>query len=461
MSGPGITAINSGPLIIRSYNDITGKNNTYILNQYDYPVSSNYVMITSSNGLLAPTDRPYISSITASSLNASRMQGSSITTIDLTVTGNFIVPVFTALSLTASTFAGSSITTNTITANSSITVSSLNAINSITTSLLFSTIRGSTILANTGIFNSTLFVSSLSSVNQTFSTLKGSSLSTTTAVIDSTLIASTITAINYGFSTLTGSTISAVSTVSRAVNCSTLLTSTVSGITGPTVRRLTAATYSTITTGTYTPAAGVARIRVRMCAGGGGGGGYLMYGYNGTSTIFGSGTSQWIAAPGYGADGSGGPSYYGGNGGNGGSGGTDATAANTTLVIRIPGGKGQGGSLTNSAGSQGGSNTFGGGGAGGGNFSNTPVPPSTPNGWPGIAHTGGGGGGSSAYNASYTSPGGGAGEYVEFYVNAPGPMDYTIGKGGYEGRPVDPIDVCCWFGGYGASGIILIEEFYI
>ena len=27
MSGPGITPINSGPLIIRSYNDITGKNN--------------------------------------------------------------------------------------------------------------------------------------------------------------------------------------------------------------------------------------------------------------------------------------------------------------------------------------------------------------------------------------------------------------------------------------------------
>lgn len=455
MSSPGITAINSGPLIIRSYNDITGKNNTYILNQYDYPVSSNYVMITSSNGLLAPTDKPYLSSITASSINASRMQGSSITTIDLTVIGNFIVPVFTALSLTASTFAGSSITTNTITANSSMTTASLNAANSMITSLQFSTMSGSTILA------STLAVSSLSSVNQTFSTLTGYSLSTSAAVINSTLIASTITAINYGFSTLAGSTISAVGISGRTVTCSTLVANTITGTTGPTVRRFTAATYSTITTGTYTPAAGVLRIRVRMCAGGGGGGGYLIYGTNGTSTIFGSGTSQWIVAPGYGADGGAGPSYYGGNGGNGGSSGTDATAANNTLIVRIPGGKGQGGSLANSAGGQGGSNSFGGGGAGGGNFSNTPVPPSTPNGWPGIVNTGGGGGGGSAYNVAYTSPGGGAGEYVEFYVNAPGPTTYTIGNGGYEGRPVDPIDVCCWFGGYGASGIILIEEFYI
>ena len=453
MSSPGITAINSGPLIIRSYNDITGKNNTYILNQYDYPVSSNYIMTTSTNGLLLPTDRPYISSITASSMNASTIQGSTMATANLTVTNLFTVPMFTAITLEASTFTGVSMNINTLTVNSSMTVSSLNATNIITRSLQFSTISGSTILATT------LFVSSLSSINQTFSTLNGSTISTTTAIVDSTLIASTITAINYRFSTMIGSTISAVSTISISVACSTLLTSTLSGIAGPTVRRFTAATYSTITTGTYTPSIGVVRIRVRMCAGGGGGGGYLIYGNNGTSTIFGTGTSQWIAAPGYGAEGGNGVGY---NGGNGGSGGTDATALNNTLVVRIPGGKGQGGSLTNSAGGQGGSNTFGGGGAGAGNFAVYPVlPPSTPNGWPGIANTGGGGGGGSAYNTSYTSPGGGAGEYVEFYVSNPGSITYTVGNGGYEGQPLAPIDVCCWFGGYGASGIILIEEFYM
>ena len=69
MSSSGIQSISSGPLIIRTYNDSTSSDVTYLLKDYDYPVSSNYVLITSTNGQLVPSDNIYISSITISSIN--------------------------------------------------------------------------------------------------------------------------------------------------------------------------------------------------------------------------------------------------------------------------------------------------------------------------------------------------------------------------------------------------------
>jgi hypothetical protein len=66
MSSPNILSVNSGPLIIRTYNNLTS-NNTYLLNKYDYPISSNYILITSANGQLIPTSSPTISSITIGS----------------------------------------------------------------------------------------------------------------------------------------------------------------------------------------------------------------------------------------------------------------------------------------------------------------------------------------------------------------------------------------------------------
>jgi hypothetical protein len=69
MSSSGINATNSGPLIIRTYND-NSSNKTYLLREYDYPVSSNYVLITSTNGQLAPSNNIYVSSITVSSIIA-------------------------------------------------------------------------------------------------------------------------------------------------------------------------------------------------------------------------------------------------------------------------------------------------------------------------------------------------------------------------------------------------------
>jgi len=79
MSSSGITASNSGPLIIRTAlqpgaeTSTLNNNNTYLLGLYDYPVSSNRVLITSTNGILAPSDHPYVSSIQVSSITLSTL----------------------------------------------------------------------------------------------------------------------------------------------------------------------------------------------------------------------------------------------------------------------------------------------------------------------------------------------------------------------------------------------------
>jgi hypothetical protein len=69
MSSSGIQAVSSGPLIIRTYNDTSSSDVTYVLQDYDYPVPSNYVLITSTNGQLMPSDNIYVSSVTTSSFN--------------------------------------------------------------------------------------------------------------------------------------------------------------------------------------------------------------------------------------------------------------------------------------------------------------------------------------------------------------------------------------------------------
>lgn len=96
-------AVNSGPLIIRTYND-TSNNNTYLLTQYDVPVSSNYVLMTSTDGLLVPTNHPTLSSITiGSTFNGNNATLSTLTTS--TISTNIISSVV---------FTGSSITTSTL-----------------------------------------------------------------------------------------------------------------------------------------------------------------------------------------------------------------------------------------------------------------------------------------------------------------------------------------------------------
>ena len=198
----------------------------------------------------------------------------------------------------------------------------------------------------------------------------------------------------------------------------------------PTVQRITATG-----SGTYIPAAGVVRIRVRMCGGGGGaaGSGGGGAGTNGGTTTFGS----WTAI--YGSGGS--ASLAGGVGGSGGAAGTG------TLITRISGGQGTGlMNVSYAAGGPGGVNPFGGGGSGSYNGAT---------GGAAAANTGGGGGGGGGGNGIGSGPGGGAGEYVEFYVTAPSITTYTVGAGGSGGTANG------YTGGAGAAGIIIIEELYV
>ncbi len=89
MSSPNILPINSGPLIIRTYND-SSTNNTYILGQYDYPISTNYILITSNNGLLTPTNNPTVSSINVSTINGNIATFSSVNVSSIITTSSII-----------------------------------------------------------------------------------------------------------------------------------------------------------------------------------------------------------------------------------------------------------------------------------------------------------------------------------------------------------------------------------
>ena len=74
----GIKGITSGPLVIRTYNDLSG-NNTYMVGLREVPVPNNYVLTTSTGGLLVPTNAVRISSITVSSLMGMNGSFSTVT----------------------------------------------------------------------------------------------------------------------------------------------------------------------------------------------------------------------------------------------------------------------------------------------------------------------------------------------------------------------------------------------
>jgi hypothetical protein len=104
MSSSGIVPINSGPLIIRTYNDLSN-NNTYLLQSFDQPVSSNYILITSNNGQLVPTSTPTISSITVG--NTLRANTSIFSTIQ---TSSFASNSFQTTTISVGDISCSSIT---------------------------------------------------------------------------------------------------------------------------------------------------------------------------------------------------------------------------------------------------------------------------------------------------------------------------------------------------------------
>lgn len=164
-------------------------------------------------------------------------------------------------------------------------------------------------------------------------------------------------------------------------------------------------TVLTAGAGTYTPPTGCVAISVSMIGAGGGGAG-SSNGNAGGDTTF---------------------STFTAGGGGGGTtvpaGGAGGTASGGTLNII--------GQIGGSTSGEGGGSYYGGGGSflGGAGATNS-----------------GAGGGSSATN----SGGGGSGGYIEFGVNAPGALAYSVGAAGAGGGG----------GAAGGSGLIVITEYY-
>ena len=139
---------------------------------------------------------------------------------------------------------------------------------------------------------------------------------------------------------------------------------------------------------------------------------------------------------------------YGGNGGSG-----LATGANVIVLKAVTGGIGGGVAVSTVSGnkycaSHGGYGPRGGAGGGGQNGAGTG----------GAANTGGGGGGGSGdilAGTVYFGSGGGAGGYVEAIIRNPtGVYAYMVGGGGVGGTGSNAS------GGVGASGALLVEEYY-
>jgi hypothetical protein len=209
----------------------------------------------------------------------------------------------------------------------------------------------------------------------------------------------------------------------------------------PSIKRFTSGSS------TYTPAAGIKYLRIRMAGGGGAGGSFSggIAGLPGSSTVF-SGGGIMLTAPG----GLGGQAGASGNltGGQGGSSPT-AVGSNATIVVAQKGGGGKASSHRNPftgmqvAGGSGGETPFFGGGAAAGGATALAGEPNS-----------GGGGAGRGGNETYPGSGGGSGAYLEVFVNNPsGTYSYTVGGGGSGSGSASG-------GGNGGSGIIIIEEYY-
>jgi hypothetical protein len=168
MSSPGSISVNSGPFVFRTYESEYINHNTYLIQKYDYPVSSNRVLITSTNGLLAPSDKIYVSSITTSSLFSNVISTNNI------YVSSYAFSTFDVSTLVISSLIVSSINTNTLSYSTLLT-------NTLSTSYLFAssfsvdTVFGSSLIGSS-ITVSSLTTSSLTSQQILFSSLIGSSI---------------------------------------------------------------------------------------------------------------------------------------------------------------------------------------------------------------------------------------------------------------------------------------------
>lgn len=203
----------------------------------------------------------------------------------------------------------------------------------------------------------------------------------------------------------------------------------------PIVSKQPTRTVLTAGSGTYTTPTGVTHINVRVVGGGAGGGAAITNnGTSGNSTTFGTLTGSGGVAGQAGG-------VFAGNNGGAGSGGD----------INIQGGAGVSGSINTAAtvspaGGMGGISAFGGAGAGGAAAST---------GTNASANSGSGGGGGGAAAGTASGGGGGAGGYTEKLFSPPS-ATYSYGvaaavSGGTAGGAN---------GGNGASGLIIVDEFY-
>ena len=154
----GVIAVNSGPLVIRTYNQsVNGSsaiqgNTTYVVGNYEYPISSNYVLITSTGGLLKPSDAIYVSSVSMSTVSSVTGRISTLFTSNI-FTNNGYFSTLTGSTLNANTMFVSTLTGSTINA-STINASTINA-----QFINYSTLTGSTLNVSTIVNRSGFYVS--------------------------------------------------------------------------------------------------------------------------------------------------------------------------------------------------------------------------------------------------------------------------------------------------------------
>lgn len=219
------------------------------------------------------------------------------------------------------------------------------------------------------------------------------------------------------------------------------------GSSAPTFATFTAPTVQKFTSGsgTYTTAANVLYIRVRLIGGGGGGAG--------------SGTGAGTAA-GDGGDTTFGSSLLSGSGGvkgvfagTGGVGGAASLGSGPVGIATAGGGGGSGGvagvtGIQNAGGGSGGSGMFG-GAAGGG--TSTGAAAATNSG------AGGAGAGGAATTNVFGGSGGGSGGSVNAIITSPSATySYAVGAAGSAGGAGASGNA----GGAGAAGVIIVEEYY-
>jgi len=272
MSSSGITPVNSGPLIIRTYND-GSSNKTYLLGDYDLPLSSNYVLITSSNGQLVPSDNIYVSSVSGSTIRTSTL----FTALINASTANISTVYASTATMTALNF--STISGSSIYANTALMVCTMNAPLVSTSYLTFSSMSGSAgsnivvdnlkinasidatnITLNVGNinFNSISGLQSVTSDKVISNSMSTNQLSTnflsTNQISTNQIYTSVITTSNSNVSSITASTITASTISVSSMVASSMKGTIVSGPNGTAVTQIIIGTYTTATIAANTTA---------------------------------------------------------------------------------------------------------------------------------------------------------------------------------------------------------------